>query len=364
MLCCLALLTGCTGTGGTPPAASAATSVPAPSAPASSEGLPPEGTRPGTAGASSPPTTGGGGSPFGQIPAVTRSVEPSVVTLFTSDGLGSGVVYRDDGTIVTNEHVVGDARTVEVAFADGKRLQGRVLAADAGADLAVVRVPRTGLPAARFQTQLPQVGELAVALGSPLGFEGTAIAGIISGLNREIPGSAAQSTALVDLIQTDAPISPGNSGGALVDVDGEVVGINDAYIPPAAGAVALGFAIPSATVVDVVEQLLATGSVRSPFVGIRPGRIIEQVADRLGLRRTDGVLVLDVVDDSPAAAAGLQPGDVVVAVNEAPVRTVEEFLGALRPLRPGQAVPLVRVRDGAEQTVRVTLGEVRRPGRG
>ncbi len=269
------------------------------------------------------------------------------------------MIYREDGTIVTNEHVVAGAERVEVAFADGQRLAGRVVAADAGTDLAVVEVDRSGLPAARFRTELPQVGELAIALGSPLGFEGTATAGIISGLGRQIPGSAQQSTALVDLIQTDAPISPGNSGGALVDGQGGVIGINDAYIPPSAGAVSLGFAIPSVTVVDVVEQLLTTGEVRSAFVGIRPGRITPQVAEQLGLARSEGVLVLDVVEGSPAAAADLQPGDVVTALGDEPVRSVEAFFGTLRGLDPGQRVPAVRVRRGVEQTVELTLGTTR-----
>ncbi len=294
------------------------------------------------------------------IPAIIRSVEPSVVTIFTGGGLGSGVFIRDDGTIVTNEHVVRGARQVQVGLADGSRVPAKVLAADAGTDLAVVRIERTGVPAADFQTQLPQVGELAIALGSPLGFEGTATAGIISGLSREIPGSAQSSTALVDLIQTDAPISPGNSGGALVNARSEVVGINDAYIPPAAGAVALGFAIPSATVVDVVDQLLATGQVRTPFVGIRPGRITPQVAEQLGLEAAEGVLVLDVTARGPAAAAGLQPGDVVTAIGSEQVRSVEDFLGALRSLDPGQRVPVSRIRQGQEQTVQVTLGDVTR----
>ena len=336
---CGLLLTGCTaGNGGT---------AAAPAASPSSAAVSP-------ATAPAPGSTGGAVD----IPAVIRAVEPSVVTVFTEGGsLGSGVIYRQDGTIVTNEHVVDGAEQVEIGFADGQRLPGRVVAADAGTDLAVVQVDRTGLPAARFQTELPQVGELAIALGSPLGFEGTATAGIVSGLGREIPGSAQQSTALVDLIQTDAPISPGNSGGALVDGQGDVIGINDAYIPPSAGAVSLGFAIPGATVVDVVEQLLTTGEVRTAFVGIRPGRITPQVAEQLGLARGEGVLVLDVVEGSPAAGAGLQPGDVVTSLGEEPVASVEAFLGALRGLDPGQRVPLVRVRQGDEQTVELTLGE-------
>lgn len=291
-----------------------------------------------------------------RIPRVIREVEPSVVTIFTDGGLGSGVAYRADGVIVTNEHVIRGAQDVVVAFADGARVDGKVVAADRATDLAVVRVQRRDLPVASFETELPEVGELAIALGSPLGFEGSATAGIISGLSREIPGSAQTETPLVNLIQTDAPISPGNSGGALVDADGDVVGINDAYIPPAAGAVSLGFAIPSATVVDVVEQLLETGTVTRPFVGISPGRITPEVAEQLGSDRTDGVVVLDVVDEGPGARAGLRPGDVITAIDGRPVRTVEAFLGELRTLRPGQVVPVTRVRDDREQVLSVTLG--------
>ena len=292
------------------------------------------------------------------IPEVIRQVEPSVVTIFVGQGLGSGVVYRPDGTILTNEHVISGASLVEVGFADGQRVPARVLAADAGTDLAVVRAERSGLPAARFQQDLPTVGEVAIALGSPLGFENTATAGIISGLGRDVPGSAAQGGApLVNLIQTDAAISPGNSGGALVNAAGEVVGINEAYIPPQAGAVNLGFAIPAATAVDVAEQLLQDGQVTSPVLGIRPGRITPEIASRLGLARSEGVLVLAVVEGGPAARAGLRPGDVIVGIAEEQVRSVEKLLGALRNLEPGQTVPLTRVREGAEEQVSVTLGE-------
>jgi serine protease DegQ len=147
------------------------------------------------------------------IPSIVRKLEPSIVTVYVGQGLGSGIVYKADGVIVTNQHVVGDAKQVAIGFADGQRVPGQVLATDPVTDLAVVRVSRTGLPAARFETALPAVGELAIALGSPLGFANTATAGIISGLGRAIPAEGAQGQPLVDLIQTDAAISPGNSGG-------------------------------------------------------------------------------------------------------------------------------------------------------
>src|SRR4051794_35764508 len=196
--------------------------------------------------------------------------QATVVTVLTEIGLGSGIVYKADGIIVTNAHVVAGGQDVTVALADGQQGSAKVRAADEASDVAVIQADRTGLPAATFQKPLPQVGELAIVLGSPLGFEATVTSGIISGLHRQIPGSASAGAPLVDLIQTDAAISPGNSGGAVVDAQGEVVGMSVAYIPPTAGAVALGFAIPAATVVDVADQLLATRAAPHPHIRVQP----------------------------------------------------------------------------------------------
>ncbi|MFP5371033.1 MAG: S1C family serine protease, partial [Actinomycetes bacterium] len=194
----------------------------------------------------------GGDGVFGRIPDLVQEVEPSIVSVRTNRGEGSGVVWSDDGIVVTNDHVIAGANRVEVVFADGRRTDAEVIATDPRTDLAVLRSGRKDVPKATFATGLPRVGELAVAVGNPLGFENTVTAGVISGLGRAIPGAAQRAPALIDLIQTDAAISPGNSGGALVNARGEVVGINVAHIPPAAGAESLGFAIPSPTVIDVV----------------------------------------------------------------------------------------------------------------
>ncbi|HEX2075481.1 MAG TPA: trypsin-like peptidase domain-containing protein [Geodermatophilus sp.] len=292
------------------------------------------------------------------VPDVAARLQPSVVTILTASGTGSGVVYAEDGLIVTNEHVVRGATTVEVAFADGQRVAGTVRATDVVTDLALVEADRTGLPAAEFQTELPRIGELAVVIGSPLGFESTVTAGIVSGLHRDIPGSAATSQALVDLIQTDAAISPGNSGGAVVDGDGDVIGISEAYIPPQTGAVSLGFAIPAATVVDVVEQLLEDGTAEHAFIGIEPAPITEQIAERLGLPDTEGVIVAAVVPGGPAAAAGIRPGDVITAVDGEATATPEDLLALLRARDPGDTVTMnVRGVDGEEREVEVTLAE-------
>jgi len=292
----------------------------------------------------------------GDIPRIVRKVEPSVVTISHDQGTGSGVVWSRDGVVVTNDHVVGGARDVEVAFFDGRRADGRVRATDPDTDLAVVDVERKDLEPATFQEQLPAVGELAVAVGSPLGFQNTVTAGIISGVHREIPGSAQQDIrSLVDLIQTDAAISPGNSGGALVNGRGQVVGINVAYIPPEQGAVAIGFAIPGATAVDVVGQLLKNGRATHSYLGIQPDQVTPEVASQLGLDRASGVLVREVVQGGPAERAGLRPGDVVVRMGDAAVDTVEDLFGELRQRKPESQARITFIRDGREQQATVTL---------
>lgn len=181
------------------------------------------------------PATAGRG--LDAVPDVVREVQPSVVAISAKgvnrrQGEGSGVIYQSEGLIVTNGHVVAGAAALEVAFADGQRAPAQVVASDQRSDIAVLRTERKALPEARFSERLPVVGELAIAMGNPMGFENTVTVGVVSGLARSIPGSAASSPALVDLIQTDAPISPGNSGGPLVNGDGTVLGINVAYIPP------------------------------------------------------------------------------------------------------------------------------------
>ncbi|MGH2930885.1 MAG: S1C family serine protease, partial [Solirubrobacteraceae bacterium] len=294
---------------------------------------------------------------FARIPSVVQAVQPEVVTVLTGQGVGSGVIYRSDGIILTNEHVVGTNRTVQIAFADGRREPGSVLAADRDTDLALVKVDRKDLPAATFQSTLPAVGSLAVVLGSPLGFEKSVTAGIVSGVHREIPGSAQQSAALVDLLQTDAPISPGNSGGAVVDGAGRVIGIAEAYIPPTQGAVAIGFAIPAATAVSVADQLLKTGHVRHSFVGIQPAQLTPELARELGVAETAGVLVYAVTPGGPAAQAQIQPGDVLIKLAGKPLRSVEDLFSALRDHSPGQTVAITLMRAEKRETANVKLSD-------
>jgi serine protease DegQ len=298
------------------------------------------------------------GGTFEQIPRVVARVSPSIVTIFVQtaqgQGEGSGVIWGAGGTIVTNNHVVEGASRVEVVFASGTRLPAHVKATDPLYDLAVVTVDKGDLPEATFARTLPEVGELAIAIGSPLGFANTVTAGIVSSLHRSIP-SGGQAPGLVDLIQTDAPISPGNSGGALVNARGQVMGINVAYIPPQARAVSIGFAIPAETVVDDVRQLIAEGKAVHAFLGVKPTEATPEIAQQFGLSVSSGALVQEVVPGSAAAKAGLRQGDVIVAFGERPVQSVEDLLAALRLHKPGDRVTLTVVRNGKKVRVEVTL---------
>jgi serine protease Do len=320
-----------------------------------------------------------------QIPAdepvarVASQVEPSVVQVNIEaiqttplgvergEGVGSGVIYREDGYIITNDHVVEGANEVNIAFVDGTTARAEVVGRDPRTEIAVVRVNRDNLPAAAFNEEEPIIGQLAVAVGSPSGFESTVTSGVISGLNRELSprltGGSEQDPALVDLIQTDAAISPGSSGGALANRDGQIIGINVAYLPmtqtgdPTQG---LGFAIPSDTAISVADQLIETGEVSSPYLGVSLADLTPSIAEQYGLNVDSGAAVLEVGPGTPADEAGLRAEDIIVGLNDTPIESSGDLLGALRDYQPGDTVQLTVVRDDNEQTFEVTLAE--RPG--
>ncbi|MFL6057334.1 MAG: S1C family serine protease [Rubrobacteraceae bacterium] len=282
----------------------------------------------------------------------------------SEEGIGSGVIYRDDGYIVTNNHVVKGATELNVAFADGTTEPAQVVGRDPRTEMAVIRVDRNDLPAAKFnEDEDLVVGQLAVAIGSPSGFESTVTSGVISGIGREFPaeftgGDPAATSALTDLIQTDAAISPGNSGGALADRDGEVIGINVAYLPPSdTGAVNIGFAIPSDTAASVADQLIETGKVSSAYLGIGTTDLSPEDAERFGLPVESGAIVEQVEPGSGADAAGVHRGDIIVRLGNDPIDNAGDLFGALRDYQPGDTVELTVFRDGEELTLDVTLGE-------
>ena len=310
------------------------------------------------------------------VAEVARRIEPSVVqvnvsTIQTSpygpreaQGLGSGVIYREDGYIITNNHVVEGANTVNVAFADGSVETGEVVGGDSYTDIAVVKVDRGSLPAAEFgDSRDLVVGQLAVAAGSPSGFQSTVTAGVISGLNREIPPEITggpQQTALVDLIQTDAAISPGSSGGALVDRNAEVIGINVAYLPPAqTGAVNLGFAIPSSTASDVADQIIEDGRAEHPYVGVSLVDLTPEIARRFDISVESGAIITGVDPDGPASDAGIDPGGVITAVGGNEITSTGDLLAALRRYDPGDSVEITVAREGNARQVTLELEEQR-----
>jgi S1-C subfamily serine protease len=297
------------------------------------------------------------------VPGVVKDVEPSVVTITTAIGLGSGVVYHSDGTIVTDAHVVEDQqkqafKTVQIQFADGSQSQATVVGVDDVTDVAVLKVDRTGLPAAQFASSAPQVGSMTVVIGSPLGLDETVTAGIVSSLHRNMPPSKDSPHGAIDLLQTDAPISPGNSGGAVADSSGQVIGLSEAYLPPSSGAVSIGFVTPSSTVTEVADQLLKSGTVKHAALGVVPADITAQIAQRFSLPTTTGALVVNVSQGSPADRAGMKAGDIITKFAGTPVANVTDLLAALRKQDPGQQVDVVVQRGQAAPTLHVTLGNL------
>ena len=307
------------------------------------------------------------------VARVASVLSPSVVQINVSgikqtpfgaqkqQGMGSGVIYRSDGYIITNNHVVEGSRAVEVAFADGTTVDGEVVGTDPTTDIAVVRVDRNDVPAADFASDDPIVGQTAVAVGSPSGFESTVTSGIISGTGREVPAEytgGSQAPSLVDLIQTDAAISPGNSGGALADREGKVIGINVAYLPPAqTGAVNLGFAIPSATAVSVADQLIENGEAVHPYLGVYLTDLTQQAASRFGSPVDSGALIEQVEPGSPADDAGIRRGDIITAAGSEEILSSGDLLSALRDYMPGDSVRLTVLSDGEKTTLQVNLAE-------
>jgi S1-C subfamily serine protease len=316
-----------------------------------------------TGGAGGTSTTAGGSSPSAaaglDLPALVERVQPSVVAVRVrtaeGGGEGSGVIFDADGLIVTNNHVVEGGQQVRVVYASGDTVEAEIVAADPDTDLAVLRVADRDLPAAPFRDGLPRVGEFAMALGNPLGFEGSVSAGIVSGLGRSIPGAGVQGgRALVDLIQTDAAISPGNSGGALVDAEGRIIGINVAYLPPQAGAVSLGFAIPAPTARSVIDQLLEDGTVYHPYLGVNPVDLTPQIAEQFSVDAEAGVILVSVGEGTPAARAGLRQGDVLTRAGDRALEGVGDLFAALREVGEGETLELELLRDGRRETVTVT----------
>lgn len=272
------------------------------------------------------------------------------------EGVGSGVIFRDDGYIVTNQHVIAGAKDITVSLPDGRNFKGKVVGSDEMTDIAVVKIDATGLPTAKFgNSDDLVVGEPAIAIGNPMGleFQGTVTSGVVSALNRTLDISERR----LKLIQTDAAISPGNSGGALVNADSEVIGINSAKIA-ANGVEGLAFALPINTVKDVIDQLMKNGYVVRPYLGV--GVFDKETAARAGydLNADAGVYVQNVTPNSPAAAAGLQRGDLILKIGDEATNTVTDLRSAVNNHKVGDTVNVEIQRNGQPQTLKLTLQEM------
>jgi putative serine protease PepD len=278
--------------------------------------------------------------------AVAKALLPTVVEIGTGTGAGSGFVYDRNGFIMTAAHVIEDAETVEVRLYDGTKLRGEVVGIDELNDVGVVKVDRTGLQAAPLGTgQTVQVGQLAIAIGSPFGLNETVTAGIVSSTDRVLPDGR-------EVIQTDAPINPGNSGGVLADRRGRVIGINSAIRPANDGSngnVGIGFAVPIDIAARSAAAIVRGEEIRIGYLGVRP-------ADTAGGGR-DGVLIQEVTPDSPASQAGLRPGDLVTRIDGQAVEDNGELVARIRAHKPGDKVTLTVVRGGQETTISATLTE-------
>jgi len=301
------------------------------------------------------PTAAAFGAEEQNVIRIAQRVTPAVVSITRGDGSGSGVIIRDDGVILTNAHVVGNARAVEVGLADGRRVAGEVLGRDPTIDIAVVRVSARGLPVATLGNSDALVpGQSAIAIGNPLGLERSVTTGVVSAVNRSPRGFE-----LYGLIQTDAAINPGNSGGPLLDSRGRVVGINTAVLRDPTGygvAPGLGFAVPINLASDIVRQLLTTGRIERAFLGIGSLDIGPELAAQFRLPVEEGIIVQQIAAGSPAHQAGIRPGDIITRVDETPITSGGDLRAVLRDKSPGDVVRITVLRPSGRSVVSARLG--------
>ncbi|WP_342163423.1 Do family serine endopeptidase [Methylobacterium sp. SD21] len=268
--------------------------------------------------------------------------------------VGSGFIISADGYVVTNNHVVDHATTVQVTLDDGRTLDAKVIGKDAKTDVALLKIKDGGnFPYVQFGKSAPQVGDWVVAIGNPFGLGGTVTAGIVSARGRDIGAGPYD-----DFLQIDAPINKGNSGGPTFNVNGEVVGVNTAIASPSGGSVGLAFAIPAETVQAVVDQLRTDGKVARGYLGVQIQPVTQDIAEGLGLDKAKGALVDHAESGTPAAKAGLKSGDVIEKVNGETVDSARELSRRIASMKPGAEVKLGYLRGGKSDTATVTLGSM------
>jgi serine protease Do len=270
-------------------------------------------------------------------------------------GVGSGFFISADGYAVTNNHVVDHATSVQVTTDDGTIYKAKVIGTDPKTDLALIKVDGKGKTFAyvNFENQKPRVGDWVVAVGNPYGLGGTVTAGIVSAEGRDIGNGPYD-----DYIQIDAPINKGNSGGPTFDTSGKVIGVNTAIYSPTGGSVGIGFDIPAQTVQNVVDQIKEHGSVTRAWLGVQVQAVTPGIAESLGMKKAQGALVDQAEPDTPAAKAGIQPGDVITAVNGTSVKDSRSLAREISNMAPGSSAKLDIVRKGEQKTLDVTLAKM------
>ncbi|HEX3506682.1 MAG TPA: Do family serine endopeptidase [Xanthobacteraceae bacterium] len=266
-------------------------------------------------------------------------------------GQGSGFFITADGYAVTNNHVVQNAEKVQVTTDDGKSLSAKVIGTDPKTDLALIKVDGNDFPFVKLADTPPRIGDWVLAVGNPFGLGGTVTAGIVSARGRDIGAGPYD-----DFIQIDAPVNKGNSGGPTFDVDGNVIGVNTAIFSPSGGSVGIAFDIPAETVKSVVAQLRDKGSVTRGWIGVQIQTVTPDIADSMGLKEATGALVSEPQKNSPAAAAGIQSGDVIVSVDDVPVHDARDLARKIGTMAPGASVKLGTIHGGQNKTLTLTLG--------
>jgi len=270
-------------------------------------------------------------------------------------GLGSGVIVAKDGYILTNNHVIKDADEIKVRLSDKRVFKGKIVGADQKTDLAVIKIDADNLPVLKFgDSDQLKIGDMVIAVGNPFGLNQTVTSGIISAKGRADVGLADYE----DFIQTDAAINPGNSGGALVNIKGELIGINTAILSSSGGYQGIGFAIPTNMAKLVMDSLIKKGKVVRGWLGVSIQPVTPEIAKQLGLKNEKGALIADITEDSPAAGAGLQRGDVITEFDGKEVADASALKNIVAAVPPGKDVTIKYVRDGGEKTAKVAIREL------
>jgi Do/DeqQ family serine protease len=268
-------------------------------------------------------------------------------------GLGSGVIVSPAGYILTNNHVIEEADEIEVILNDGRKSVAKVIGTDPETDLAILKVELDGLPVITLgDSDSLAIGDLVLAIGNPFGVGQTVTSGIVSALGRTQLGI----NTFENFIQTDAAINPGNSGGALVDIQGRLMGINTAIYSRSGGSMGIGFAIPTSTAKNVLEAIVRDGQVTRGWIGVEPQDLTPELAESFGISNSQGVIITGVLQNGPAARAGIRPGDVITEVAGRQVANVAQLLSAVAALTPGESATLAITRRDGTTTLEVTPG--------